>query len=162
MPSIGDACGMGHRHTSETQSGEGAVCCVDGGFAETDSQRAGGHVEHSGIPDHSRGQSSFGVKAALFALRFYKAYLSLLFAGNCRFEPTCSRYSYEAIERFGLARGIWLTLKRLGRCQPFSGKFGLDPVPEEWSDAGMTTLGTARETESSHPTVGVTHQEVHS
>jgi uncharacterized protein len=67
---------------------------------------------------------------ALFALRFYKAYLSLLFAGACRFEPTCSRYAYEAIERFGVARGSWLALKRLGRCQPLSGKFGFDPVPD--------------------------------
>jgi putative membrane protein insertion efficiency factor len=72
------------------------------------------------------------LRLALFALRFYKAYLSMLFAGSCRFEPTCSQYSYEAIERFGVARGGWLTLKRLARCQPFSGKFGIDPVPENW------------------------------
>jgi uncharacterized protein len=73
-----------------------------------------------------------GMCAALFALRFYKAYLSMLFAGSCRFEPTCSQYSYEAIERFGLARGAWLTLKRLARCQPLSRRFGYDPVPEAW------------------------------
>jgi hypothetical protein len=71
-----------------------------------------------------------GVRLALFALRFYKAYLSLLVAGSCRFEPTCSRYSYEAIERFGVLRGSWLTLKRLLRCHPLSRKFGYDPVPE--------------------------------
>jgi putative membrane protein insertion efficiency factor len=70
----------------------------------------------------------------LLVLRFYKAYLSMLFAGSCRFEPTCSQYSYEAIERFGVARGCWLTLKRLARCQPFSGKFGIDPVPENWEE----------------------------
>jgi len=75
-----------------------------------------------------------GVRTALFALRFYKAYLSILFAGSCRFEPTCSRYAYEAIERFGVARGIWLGLKRLLRCQPLSRKFGYDPVPEKWED----------------------------
>lgn len=74
------------------------------------------------------------MNAALFALRFYKSYLSLLFAGSCRFEPTCSRYAYEAIERFGLARGIWLGAKRLLRCQPLSRKFGYDPVPEEWKE----------------------------
>jgi len=72
------------------------------------------------------------VRAALFALRFYKAYLSLLFAGSCRFEPTCSRYTYEAIERFGIMLGIWLGTKRLLRCQPLSRKFGYDPVPEKW------------------------------
>jgi uncharacterized protein len=73
---------------------------------------------------------SFAVRAALLALRFYKAYLSMLFAGNCRFDPTCSQYTYEAIERFGVARGVWLGIKRLGRCHPLSRKFGYDPVPE--------------------------------
>jgi putative membrane protein insertion efficiency factor len=68
------------------------------------------------------------------ALRFYKAYLSVLFAGQCRFVPSCSQYSYEAVERFGLARGSWLTLKRLLRCHPFSGKFGFDPVPDCCAD----------------------------
>ena len=67
---------------------------------------------------------------ALLALRFYKTYLSILFAGSCRFEPTCSQYAYEAIERFGVMRGVWLGLKRLLRCHPLSRKFGYDPVPE--------------------------------
>jgi len=74
------------------------------------------------------------VRAALFALRFYKAYLSILFAGSCRYEPTCSRYAYEAIERFGVVRGVWLGLKRLLRCHPLSRKFGYDPVPENWEN----------------------------
>jgi uncharacterized protein len=72
----------------------------------------------------------WGVRMALFALRVYKAYLSVLFAGSCRFEPSCSQYAYEAIERFGVARGIWLGSKRLLRCQPLSRRFGYDPVPE--------------------------------
>jgi hypothetical protein len=71
------------------------------------------------------------VRIALFALRCYKAYLSVLFAGTCRFEPTCSQYTYQAIERFGVFRGVWLGSKRLARCHPFSGKFGFDPVPEQ-------------------------------
>jgi len=75
-------------------------------------------------------KSALPVRIALFALRFYKTYLSILFAGSCRFEPTCSRYAYEAIERFGVARGMWLGLKRLLRCHPLSRKFGYDPVPE--------------------------------
>jgi putative membrane protein insertion efficiency factor len=79
-------------------------------------------------------QQNTAAKAALFALRFYKAYLSILFAGSCRYEPTCSRYAYEAIERFGLVRGVWLGLKRLLRCQPLSRKFGYDPVPEKWEN----------------------------
>lgn len=74
---------------------------------------------------------SVGVKVALAALRIYKVYLSILFAGNCRFQPTCSMYMYEAIERFGVMRGSWMGLKRLLRCQPLSRKFGYDPVPEK-------------------------------
>jgi uncharacterized protein len=72
----------------------------------------------------------WGVRTALFALRVYKTYLSVLFAGSCRFEPSCSQYTYEAIERFGVARGVWLGSKRLLRCQPLSRRFGYDPVPE--------------------------------
>ncbi len=74
------------------------------------------------------------VRAALFALRGYKAYLSVLFAGSCRFEPTCSVYAYQAIERFGVLRGMWLGAKRLLRCHPLSRKFGYDPVPESWEE----------------------------
>ena len=81
------------------------------------------------------------VRAALFALRCYKAYLSILFAGSCRYEPTCSRYAYEAIERFGVARGVWLGVQRLLRCQPLSRKFGYDPVPEKWEN--MSTEANA-------------------
>ena len=73
---------------------------------------------------------SMPVKAALLALRFYQAYLSMLFAGNCRFDPSCSQYTYEAVERFGVARGVWLGAKRLARCHPLSPTFGYDPVPE--------------------------------
>lgn len=72
------------------------------------------------------------VRAALFALNCYKSYLSVLLAGSCRFEPTCSRYAYEAIERFGVIRGVWLGTKRLLRCHPLSGRFGYDPVPENF------------------------------
>ena len=73
---------------------------------------------------------SVAVRACLLALRCYKSYLSILFAGTCRFEPTCSQYAYGAIERFGVLRGIWLGTLRLLRCHPFSGKFGYDPVPD--------------------------------
>ena len=86
-------------------------------------------------------ERSIPVRVALLALRFYKAYLSVLFAGSCRFEPTCSRYAYESIERFGIARGIWLGLKRLLHCHPLSRKFGYDPVPEKWEV--MPTNSTA-------------------
>jgi putative membrane protein insertion efficiency factor len=92
-------------------------------------------------------ERNFGARAALFALSFYKAYLSVLFAGTCRYEPTCSRYAYEAIERFGVLRGGWLGLKRLLRCHPLSGRFGYDPVPEKWEEmrANSDVVGKTRE-----------------
>jgi putative membrane protein insertion efficiency factor len=96
----------------------------EGGLNSALTQLAATQIEERPIP----------VRAALFALRFYKAYLSILFAGSCRFEPTCSRYAYEAIERFGVTPGVWLGLKRLLRCHPLSRKFGYDPVPEKWEE----------------------------
>ena len=90
---------------------------------------------------------SIGVSAALAVLSFYKAILSPWFAGTCRYQPTCSRYAYEAIERFGVMRGGWLGLRRLLRCHPFSGKFGHDPVPEKWEEmrANSELMGKTRE-----------------
>ena len=82
----------------------------------------------------SGGEYSFAVRVALFALRIYKTYLSVLFAGTCRFEPTCSQYAAQAIARYGVLRGVWLGTKRLARCHPLSGKFGFDPVPEKWDE----------------------------
>ena len=90
------------------------------------------------------------MRAALFALNCYKAYLSVLFAGSCRFEPSCSRYAYEAIERFGLARGIWLGTKRLLRCHPLSRKFGYDPVPEKHELMEESAFAVARDAWHSH------------
>ena len=119
---------MGHRHTSEEFRGDSCVCGADDGPAAIAEERAADAQPVSN--ERGNGPRSAGVRAALFALRFYKAYLSMFLAGSCRFEPTCSRYTYEAIERFGVARGAWLGLKRLSRCQPLSRKFGYDPVPE--------------------------------
>lgn len=73
----------------------------------------------------------------LFLLRLYR-YLSplkmLLAApplagGCCRFYPTCSCYAREAVEKHGSVRGLWLAIKRLGRCHPFNDG-GFDPVPD--------------------------------
>ncbi len=66
--------------------------------------------------------------ALLASLRFYKRWLSPLLPSACRFHPTCSVYMMEAIELHGSLRGVWLGLKRLGRCQPFC-EGGCDPVP---------------------------------
>jgi hypothetical protein len=64
----------------------------------------------------------------LAALRFYKRWLSPLLPSACRFHPTCSVYMMQAVEMHGPLRGIWMGLKRLGRCHPFH-EGGIDPVP---------------------------------
>lgn len=58
----------------------------------------------------------------------YQSTLGPALPPACRYEPTCSHYAYTAIERHGALRGIWLTLRRLARCQPWGGS-GYDPVP---------------------------------
>ena len=61
-------------------------------------------------------------------IRLYQLTLSPWLGRQCRYEPTCSVYATEAIERFGVRRGMWLAAKRLGRCHPW-GRSGYDPVP---------------------------------
>ena len=60
--------------------------------------------------------------------RFYKTYISPLFGNACRFEPYCSDYALEAIEKHGFLKGGLLALKRIIRCNPYN-KGGHDPVP---------------------------------
>jgi putative membrane protein insertion efficiency factor len=62
-------------------------------------------------------------------LRGYKLLLSPLLPSACRFRPTCSEYMLEAVETHGSAAGIWMGLRRLGRCHPFR-EGGYDPVPQ--------------------------------
>ncbi len=67
-------------------------------------------------------------RPALALIRFYQHFLSAGWPGACRFQPTCSHYGYEAIDRHGVVHGGWLTLWRLVRCNPFT-HGGYDPVP---------------------------------
>jgi putative membrane protein insertion efficiency factor len=60
-------------------------------------------------------------------LRIYKRFVSPALPSACRFAPTCSEYAVEAVRRHGVARGAWLTSKRLARCHPFHAG-GFDPV----------------------------------
>jgi uncharacterized protein len=62
-------------------------------------------------------------------VRFYIAFLSPIFGGACKFQPSCSNYASEAIARYGARHGGILALKRLGRCRPFT-HGGFDPVPD--------------------------------
>jgi hypothetical protein len=64
----------------------------------------------------------------LGVIRFYQNTLSRVLPPSCRFYPSCSEYTYEAIIKYGLLRGGWLGLKRLARCHPFN-PGGYDPVP---------------------------------
>lgn len=61
-------------------------------------------------------------------LHFYKWAISPFLPSACRFHPTCSEYMMQAVERHGVIRGVFLGLKRLGRCHPFHAG-GMDPVP---------------------------------
>ena len=58
----------------------------------------------------------------------YRYFISPLLGVNCRFTPTCSVYTIEAVEKYGALRGGWLAVKRIGKCHPF-GDSGHDPVP---------------------------------
>jgi putative membrane protein insertion efficiency factor len=69
------------------------------------------------------------LRAALVkSIRFYQKGISPYLPAACRFTPSCSAYAIEALEVHGAARGSWLTVRRLLRCQPWGGK-GYDPVP---------------------------------
>ena len=62
------------------------------------------------------------------AIRVYQSTVGPALPRACRFEPTCSHYAYEAVDRYGVLKGSWLTIKRVAQCQPWGGS-GYDPVP---------------------------------
>lgn len=64
-------------------------------------------------------------------IRVYQKLVSPGLGANCRYSPTCSSYAAEAITRFGVVKGVWLGMKRVGRCHPLRDG-GYDPVPENW------------------------------
>ncbi len=66
-------------------------------------------------------------KILLSLIRIYQRLLSPLLPNSCRFYPTCSEYSYQAIAKYGPGKGLWYTLVRLSKCHPFH-EGGIDPV----------------------------------
>ena len=63
----------------------------------------------------------------ILVIRLYRLLLTPLLPARCRFQPTCSEYSLEALQRYGAARGCWLAVRRIVRCHPLGGS-GYDPV----------------------------------
>lgn len=67
-------------------------------------------------------------RIALLMVRFYQRVISPILPKSCRFYPTCSEYTYQAIEKYGAIRGIYLGIKRILKCHPFH-PGGNDPLP---------------------------------
>ena len=66
---------------------------------------------------------------AALPVRFYRLVISPLIGSNCRFQPTCSSYALEALEKHGAVKGTALAVKRIAKCHPLGGS-GYDPVPD--------------------------------
>lgn len=71
-------------------------------------------------------------------IRFYQVAISPWTPASCRFHPTCSAYALEALRGYGVLRGGWLALRRIGRCHPW-GDSGYDPVPPLSDPANQTS-----------------------
>lgn len=67
-------------------------------------------------------------KAAISLVRIYQVLISPLFPPSCRFTPSCSSYAITSLQRYGLLKGGWLAIRRVGRCHPWN-PGGHDPVP---------------------------------
>ncbi|MFN0048972.1 MAG: membrane protein insertion efficiency factor YidD [Cytophagales bacterium] len=65
---------------------------------------------------------------AILLVKFYKYSLSPLLPMACRYTPTCSQYAEDALNKYGVWKGIWLSIQRISRCHPWGGS-GYDPVP---------------------------------
>ena len=68
-------------------------------------------------------------KTVIFLIKIYQVTISPLLGSNCRFQPTCSQYTIEAITKHGVYSGTILGIKRISKCHPW-GKRGFDPVPD--------------------------------
>tara|TARA_B100001769_G_scaffold165586_1_gene130167 strand:+ start:89 stop:331 length:243 start_codon:yes stop_codon:yes gene_type:complete len=64
----------------------------------------------------------------ILLIRVYQLIVSPMLGSNCRFMPTCSEYALESLKTYGLIKGTYLTIKRIGKCHPW-GSNGYDPIP---------------------------------
>lgn len=72
---------------------------------------------------------TLAAKLLSLPVRAYRLLLSPWVGNSCRYQPTCSAYTLDALEKHGAVRGGWLAAKRIARCHPFGGS-GFDPVPD--------------------------------
>ena len=117
---------MGYCDSSTQHGGDGGIFSAGGRVGEVGPTQT---VAPSGSNSTGTNGRSLGTWISLALVQFYRIFLSHFFGGACKFYPSCSKYAQEAIARHGARRGIWLALKRLGRCRPFT-KGGFDPVPD--------------------------------
>jgi len=78
--------------------------------------------------------SNFLSSLLILPVRFYQYAISPLLGSHCRYTPTCSHYMIDAIKVYGPLQGLWMGIKRIGRCHPWGGH-GHDPVPPPSSDS---------------------------
>jgi uncharacterized protein len=126
---------MGYCDSSTQHGGDGEIFSARRRAGEIDSAQAVGPTGSNCMGTSGR---SLGAWISLALVQLYRTFLSHFFGGACKFYPSCSNYAQEAIARHGARRGIWLALKRLGRCRPFT-KGGFDPVPEVYDGEASVT-----------------------
>ena len=86
----------------------------------------------------------------IWLIRGYRRLISPLFPPTCRFQPTCSQYALDAVERFGVLRGGGLAIWRILRCHPFC-PGGYDPVPDVFWTVEKTSLTKAMDQSQDDP-----------
>lgn len=86
------------------------------------------HAEHPLQVYDPTGKPGLAARAGLSLIRFYQRKISPMTPAACRYRPTCSQYTLEAIQKYGIVRGGWMGTRRISRCHPFH-PGGYDPVP---------------------------------
>ncbi|MFV2061425.1 MAG: membrane protein insertion efficiency factor YidD [Gammaproteobacteria bacterium] len=73
-------------------------------------------------------------KILLSLIKFYKYFISPALGSHCRYEPSCSEYTHQAISAYGVFKGSWIGIKRISRCHPWH-QGGYDPLPEQFASS---------------------------